>query len=125
VAIGTDNLSKQVQADLLGHDINSEGVLIKKSSDLAPYVAIGFRSEMSNGKFRFVWLYKGKFQPVEQTYQTKEGTPAFQTPTINGTFMRRDFDNQWKAQVDEGEEGVDPAVNQNWLSAVYEETPEI
>ena len=125
VTIGADKLTKQVQADLLGHKVNSDGVLEKSSTDTAPYVALGFRSEMSNGKYRYVWLYKGKFQPVEQNYQTKEGTPAFQTPTINATFMKRDHDDKWEGSVEEGDDSVASGIIDNWFNAVYQETPEV
>lgn len=124
VTLNTDALSKEVQAELLGHRVNDDGVLIRSSTDQAPYVALGFRSEMSNGKYKYVWLFKGKFTPHEQNYQTKQDTPAFQTPTINATFLRRTFDDQWQAEVDEGDEGVEASVIANWFEAVYSETEE-
>lgn len=118
VALNTKDLPSEVQADLLGHEVNSEGVLIRKSTDVAPYVAIGFKSEKSNGKFRYVWLYKGKFQPSEQAYNTKTDTPEFQTPTINGTFVRREFDDAWQATGDEDDDTF--TGGDTWFDEVYE-----
>lgn len=123
VELNVADIPTDVLKDLLGHKINSDGVLIKSATDIAPYVALGFKSVKSNGKYRFVWYYKGKFQPEEQEYQTKEDSPKFQTPTISGTFVPREKDKQWQAQVDEDDTGVKPEVITNWFAAVYEETP--
>ncbi len=123
VALNAKDLPKQVQADLLGLTVNADGVLIRSADDNAPYVAIGFRSVKSNGEYRYSWLYKGKFQPQAQNYQTKGDTPSFQTPTINAVFVKREHDNQWQAEVDADDETItDPTIITNWFNAVYEES---
>lgn len=123
VEMNVANIDAEDLKELLGHKINADGVLVKSSEDNAPYVALGFRSKKSNGKYRYTWLYKGKFQPEEQNYETKKDSPAFQTPTISGTFIPRETDKQWQAQVDEDDTGVKPEVITNWFTSVYEETP--
>ncbi|MEJ8546630.1 major tail protein [Brevibacillus borstelensis] len=117
------DIPSEVLRDLLGHTINADGVLIKSSEDNAPYVALGFRSKKSNGKYRYTWIYKGKFQPEDQEFATKEDKPKFQTPTISGTFLPREDNKRWQAQVDEDDTGVKQEVIDNWFKAVYEETP--
>jgi phi13 family phage major tail protein len=117
------DLPQDVIADLLGATIDANGVLVQSSKDVAPYVALGFRSQKSNGKYRYYWLYKGKFQPNEEEFQTKEDKPSFQTPTITGTFISRKADGKWRARVDEDGVGVKPEVIQNWFTAVYDGTP--
>jgi phi13 family phage major tail protein len=123
VELNVADLPREVLADLLGATVDANGVLVQSKSDVAPYVAIGFRSQKSNGKYRYFWLYKGKFQPNEEEFQTKEDSPSFQTPTITGTFIARQTDGKWRARVDEDETGVKPEVIQNWFSAVYDGTP--
>jgi phi13 family phage major tail protein len=105
-----------VQAVLLGHSIGTDKVMVKKADDVAPYVAIGFKSLKSNGKYRYVWLYKGKFQLQEQEYKTKEDTPEFQTPTLTGTFVKRIKDNRWQSIGDEDATGFTQGAA--WFSAV-------
>jgi phi13 family phage major tail protein len=109
------DLPLSVQAALLGHSI-SNGILIKNANDIAPYVALGFRSQKSNGKYRYVWLFKGRFETPEQEYKTKEDKPSFQTPKIKGTFVKRDFDNNWQIIGDEDEAGFTQA--NTWFNAV-------
>lgn len=105
------------QAALLGHTLDTDGVLYQKSTDTAPYVAFGFKSLKSNGKYRYIWLYKGKFQPVEEEYKTKEDKVTFQTPTLKGTFVKREYDEMWKATGDEDETGF--TAGSTWFDTVY------
>ncbi|WP_156290787.1 major tail protein [Oceanobacillus salinisoli] len=126
VVVNTDDLSKEVQADVLGKTINSEGVLIDSEDDRPPYLALMFRAEKANGAYRYTVLYKGKFTPPENNYETKQETPAFQTPTINGRFLRRNSDNQFGAQVDEDDSDLtDTTIIDNWFNAPYEVTPTV
>ncbi|WP_297988623.1 major tail protein [uncultured Anoxybacillus sp.] len=119
VELETKDLTLSVQAALLGHKI-SNGVLVKEADDVAPYVAIGFRSQKSNGKFRYVWLTKGRFETPEQEYQTKEDKPSFQTPKLKGTFVKRDYDGVWQVIGDEEETGFNQS--NTWFNAVVNVT---
>ena len=125
VELNVKDLSLDVQADLLGHTVTS-GVMYRSADDVAPYVAIGFRSVKSNGKYRYVWLYKGKFNLPEQEYRTKEDTPEFQIPTITGTFVKRIYDGAWQAVVDEDDlDSDEPEIDvSEWFDSVYE-PPEV
>lgn len=125
VTLGLANLPTEDQAALLGHTVNADGVLIRKSTDQAPYVAVGYRRRMSNGKYRYVWLYKGKFRVYDQNADTKGETPTYQTPSINGTFMPRDKDELWQATANEGDPGIPSQTLADWFDAVYEETPDV
>lgn len=119
VEIEVKDLPLAVQAKLFGHKLEN-GVLIKSADDTAPYVALGFRSKKSNGKYRFVWLYKGKFELPEQDYQTGEDKPKFQTPKAKATFIKRDSDGRWQAIGDEDETGFKAGAT--WFTEVYEKT---
>ncbi|MEH7157474.1 major tail protein [Neobacillus drentensis] len=113
----TKDLPLDIQAALLGHSIVG-GVLIKKDTDIPPYVAIGYRSTKSNGKYRYMWLLKGKFDLPGQEDKTKEDKPSAQTPKIAGTFMKRDYDGQWQRVTDEDLPSFVPATGANWFTSV-------
>ena len=108
-------------AAMLGHT-NKNGVLIKKAPDQPPYLAIGYRSLKSNGAYRYTWLYKGKFTDGEQANNTKGDSIEYQTPTITGAFVKRDFDDMWQAEVDSDDTalGEGTQIITNWFTAVYE-----
>jgi len=123
VTLNMTDLPDAVAADLLGSEIDENGVLVSAASDNAPFVAIGFRALKSNGAHRYVWLLKGKFQPDSTDLSTKTDTPTFQTPTLNATFIPRENDAQWRYRVDADKQGVPAEVIENWFDAVYDGTP--
>ena len=111
------DLPLEIQAEVLGHSL-SKGVLIKKADDTAPYLAIGFKSKKSNGSYRYVWLYKGRFELPEQEFKTMEDKPSFQTPKVKATFVKREFDNIWQVMGDEDVSGF--TAGDTWFSQVYD-----
>lgn len=124
------DLPLAVQEMIFSHKIDDNGVLIRSASDKPPYYAVGFMSEKSNGKYRYVWLYKVRAKPVTETYQTKEGgTITRQTGEVEWTAIKRTHDGQYQAIADEGENGFTAAKGATFLQSVYEpvftpETPE-
>lgn len=121
VSVGVDELSKEAQAVIFGKKINADGVLVDSQDDRPPYGALMFRSEKANNAYRYVVLYKGKFSLPAEDYETKQETPAFQTPTIEGRFLARLSDGEFGAQVDEDDDDIDTSVIDNWFDAPYEE----
>lgn len=107
------DLPLSVQAALLGHTL-SNGVLVKKATDIAPYVAIGWKSLKSNGKYRYFWLLKGKFQVPDDESKTKEEKISFQNAKIKGTFVCRVYDDNWELVGDEDETDFDAT---DWFTA--------
>ena len=80
---------------IFGNNIDDNGVLIRTSTDKPPYFAVGFKSEKSNGKFRFVWLYKVRAKPLTENYATKEGTTINrQTGEVEWTAIKRTHDHR-------------------------------
>lgn len=109
VEIQKNELTTQNKADLLGHEIDADGALLYADNDIAPWMAIGFRTLKSNGTYRYVWLYKGKFTEPEDANETKGDSINFQADTISGQFTRLNYaykvNNKdkrlWKYELDE------------------------
>lgn len=123
VEINVKDLPSDIQSVILGSTIDENGVVIDSKNDNPPYLALGFRSRKSNGEYRYYWLFKGKFTPAEEEFNTKEDSPSFQTPTITGSFLPRESDGQWRARVDSDDEGIKPAVITDWFTKVYDGVP--
>lgn len=115
--LGCADFPFEVQAELLGHEIVG-GMLIRKSNDTAPFVAVGGRSLKSNGKYRYFWLTKGKMSEPEQKKETKKDKVEYQTPTMKGSFLKRDNDDVWIIEYDEDCVGFDQTVVDNWFTKV-------
>lgn len=125
VEIQKNELTTQQKADLLGHSIDTNGALVYGDSDVAPWVAIGFRSLKSSGKYRYVWLYKGKFNEPEDNNETKGDSINFQADTINGQFTRLNYQytvagkptRPWKYELDADSEGANESAMKDWFKA--------
>jgi phi13 family phage major tail protein len=117
VEIETKELPLDVQSDWFGHTV-VKGVMTKKSTDIAPYIAIGYRSVKSNGKYKYMWLLKGRFETPDFEGKTKEDKPNFVTPKTKGTFVARDYDKAYIRQADEEVTGFEPSTATNWFTSV-------
>lgn len=125
LSLDVDDIGSAAASDLTGATIDSNGVVISASEDGGTPVAIGFRAKKANGKYRYFWLYKVKFGVPSTKLQTKGDNITFSTPTIEGTIMRRNKvdgagKHPWKAEVTEGDTGVDSSTINGWYTAVYE-----
>ena len=100
----------ETQAELLGHTVES-GVLKKK----------GFRTLKSNGSYRYYWLNKGKFATPEEDLKTKGDSIEFTTPTISGSFVKRDSDDEWQRQADADDTASATAITK-WFNGPLQPT---
>ncbi|UOB94170.1 hypothetical protein BTI679_14930 [Bacillus wiedmannii] len=60
VEIELRSISLSTKADIEGYPEVKDGVLDERREGEKPYVAIGWRFLKANGKYRYVWLLKGK-----------------------------------------------------------------
>lgn len=125
LSLGIDDIGKTAAEDLTGAKLDDNGVVVSGGEDIGTPVAVGFRAKKANGKFRYFWLYRVVFGMPATNLQTKGDSISFQTPTIEGTVLRRnktdDLGNHpWKSEVTEGEPDVPASVITNWYSQVYE-----
>lgn len=125
VEIQKAELTTHNKADLLGHQIDSKGGLVYGDSDVAPWHAIGFRTLKSNGNYRYVWLFKGKFTEPEDANETKGDSINFQNDTISGQFTRLSYPytingktvRPWKYEIDQDNSEADATTIGKWFDA--------
>ena len=109
-----------IQEMILGNELDDNGVLVRKANDTPPYFAVGFRSEKTNGTYRYVWLYKCRAKPVTENYATKEGTTITrQTGEVEWTAIKRTYDGAYQAVADEGQNGFTSQKAATFLTTVY------
>lgn len=125
LSLGVDDIGVAAAQDLTGAVTDDNGVLISASENAGASVAVGFRALKPDGKYRYFWLYKIKFGIPDTNLQTKGDSITFQTPTIEGTVMRRNKldglgKHPWKAEVTESGAGVSTATITGWFGQVYE-----
>ena len=96
ITLGVDEDGDTVFADLLGHTI-TEGVVVKKSTDVAPFVAVGrIITKMVSGVlfYKAEVLFKVKFAEPSQDNSTKGESIEFGTSEIEGTIATL-ADGRW------------------------------
>lgn len=118
VTIESCDLKLEDQAALLGQTVNTTTKeLVAKASDAAPYVALMFEAKKHNGNTRYVKLLKGKFAPTQETMQTKGESVTYTTPKLEGRFVAREYDGEWK-RVADSDNTESATLIAGWYSAV-------
>ena len=102
----TQDMPLEVQADFFGHVLDPlEGTMIYNVNDKAPYIALGYQRTKGNGKNRYVWLYKVKFQEIAEEGVTQADKVTFQTPKVVGVGIANK-NGEWKKIADDDTMGT-------------------
>lgn len=91
VTITVDDDNDTILAPLLGHTI-SDGEVIRKDTDVAPYIAFGrILTKIVNGvyKYKVEFLSKVKFKDTMPDEATKGESIEFTPVSIEGAVMRK------------------------------------
>ena len=120
VSLNLDKIPYAVRKVLLGRYQDKNGVQIIKGGQAAPNVAIAFALTLDDGSQELWTLYKGKFAEPTQTGQTDSDSMTYQHPTIEATFVRREWDDSLAAIVATSAESVAATVKADWFQTVYE-----
>lgn len=99
LTIGVADITPETQAELLGQDIDEDGVVFASSRLNPPSFAVSFRAERSDGSYEYRQMFKVKFAPTDETYNTKGETIDFQTESITGVSMPLKHNGQFNARV--------------------------
>jgi phi13 family phage major tail protein len=126
VEIQKNSLTAENKADLLGHTMDSNGGIAYADDDTPPFVAISFRTLKSNGKYRYVWLYKGRFADPEDNNETKTDSINFQSDTISGQFVKLNYavtignksKRLWKYEIDADNPDANQSAMDTWFDEV-------
>lgn len=100
LTLGIDDLPDEIQAEFLGHKLDTNGEIIASGNDISPYVQVGFYAKKrKNNKdyFRAIWLHKVQFGEPEDTNKTKGESVEFATTTLEGNILL-DENNYWKSE---------------------------
>lgn len=120
VTLSLANVPQDLKAVLLGSKIDDNGVLVTGADDIAPYVAMGFKTKLSDNSWDYEWFYKGKFAMGEMKRKSREkGNIEYQTEQLTGQFGQRDYDGRIMVSVNE----KDPkftTVKPTFFKTVYE-----
>lgn len=97
VTITVDDDDDTILAPLLGHAISEDGEIVRKDTDVAPYIAFGrILTKIVGGvyKYKVEYLSKVKFKDTMPDEATKGKSIEFTTVSIEGSVMRK-TDGEW------------------------------
>ena len=100
VTLEVKELPLALQAKLLGNEVGKKNEIVEVAGATPPYYAMGFKSAKRDGNDRYVWLVKGRAQPLDEQFHTKEKAPTRQNDTISLTFIKRTNDDVFKYVYD-------------------------
>lgn len=123
VSLNVDKVPYNVTSEILGRSVDGNGVQIIKGGNTPPNLALGFACTLDDGSKELWWLYKGTFSEISKSASTEADAIEYQTPTIEGTFVRRMNDDALAATVETSAEGIGADVETSWFTTVYEEEP--
>jgi len=95
------DLDPAVYAAILGVAQNAaSGVIDEDKTDNPPELAFGYRTQKSNGEYRYIWVLKGKFSKPALDAQTKSNSISAQERELNFKGLNRDYDGKKRRRVD-------------------------
>lgn len=106
ISIGIADLLSTMAAKLLGSQLDNNDLLVDSVEDdkRAPFVAVGFASELAKGGYELSWYYRVQFSKSNETYQTKSKDGiVFNTPSLEGKIYQRNKalsngDHPWRVR---------------------------
>lgn len=105
IGIDASAIPIEVQAKLTGQKfLSTKGALVEGGGPTAPYFAVGYKTQKTNGATVYVWRYKGKFTLGDQTNATKDNSA-----TANGqslTYTGIDTTHKWVQNDNKGAKGL-------------------
>lgn len=112
------DLDTATYAELIGATVDAtHKIVVNKSTDTPPYVAVGMKVKKSNGEDRYIWYLKGKFAAPDESNQTKADSINWNTPTITGNFLKRSCDEAWRYAVDTDDLTIPAAVKSGFFTS--------
>lgn len=81
----------EMLAKILGKVFDATTGRLYDVGSTPPEYALGFKSQKSNGKYRYYWYMKGRFSAPEESFETKSDSPSPQTIQVTFTAVRSSY----------------------------------
>lgn len=98
VTLNITDLTDEDECYVMGHKLAKTGGVIKNDNDIAPTLAIIYKSEKSQGIDKYGILYAGTFGLSDEDLKAKEGKANFQAKKIDASF-RPLINGKWQYNV--------------------------
>lgn len=99
LVLDVNKIPIEIRAEMMGNKY-ANGVLEEGAGDEAPYLAVGYEVEETNGCKELIWLLKGRAQPYNSNVQQSTDSINFSTDSLTVNFTPRDSDGKLKFFAD-------------------------
>lgn len=104
----------EARADIYNYTV-TDGVIQEKAGQTAKYIAVGFEVEQTNGKSEYVWLLKGRPQPINSNLAQSESNITYSTDTLVIDFVKRKSDDMLRYFADLANPDFTEAQAEEWF----------
>lgn len=118
VQVDVNKVPIEVRADLYGHRITSDGLLIINADDQSKEFALGYEVEQTGTTKEVCWLLKCSAQPFGNTTQQSETNINYSTDSLKISCVKRLSDGNFQALGDTAFEGFTEEKAKTFLKAV-------
>lgn len=118
VQVDVNKVPIEVRAEIYGHAINSEGIMVVGEGDQPKELALGYEVEQTGNTREVVWLLKGSPQPFGNTVQQTEQSINYSTDSLKISFVKRLSDGNFQAIGDTAYDDFTEEKANSFLNAV-------
>lgn len=116
VEYDTTKIPIEVIADIYKQDL-TDGVMTTKSTN-ANYIAFGYEVEQTTGDSEYVWLLKGRPQPIAEEVAQSEENITYSTDKLTIEFVARTYDEAFRKYADAANPDFTSEAAEAWFNAV-------
>lgn len=117
VKIGLNKISTAAKADLLGATIDNKGVLVVKTTDVVPKIALYAETEEDDGKKEQMWFLVGKAEPQGLSASQSTSSITYSTDELTINFVRREKDMAVYKMIDTSDTGVTESTSTAFVTS--------
>lgn len=99
VVLSTTKIPVEAIAEIFNYTV-TDGVVQVKAGDQANYIAIGYEVEQTTGDSEYVWLLKGRPQPLSSDVSQSEQNVNYSTDQLTVDFVKRISDDMLQYYAD-------------------------
>ena len=93
-----------------------DGVLQEKAGQTAEYIAVGYTVPQSDGTSEYIWLLKGRPEPLASDVKQSENNINYSTDKMNINFVKRESDNQLRFIADSAHPDFTEGQAKEWFT---------
>lgn len=115
LALDSTKVPVEAKADIFDYTVTN-GVVQVKAGAQPKYIAVGYEVEQTSGKSEYIWLLKGRPQPMNENAAQSETNINYSTDQLIVEFVERVSDGMLEFFADGANEDFTDAQAAKWFN---------